>query len=253
MDEIKFFDGCCMVGRKARKEIWEPEIANINDLQKEMQRLNICEALIYHSTAKYSNPTAGNHVLLNEAKEYQNIHISWVMTPDILWEEDVSHYFDRLVRYGFKAVRMFPKSHGFLFNRRTCGGIFDELARRHIPLFIDLSETSWKEIDEFLTLNNSVSLVITQLSSWADDRYFFPLFRDFQNLYIVSDYYKIMGGLENICSKFGADRIIFGSGLPERAPGGPISMILYSELSETEKIKIAYGNLKTLLDGVSCE
>ena len=59
-----------------------------------------------------------------------------------------------------------------------------------------------------------------------------------------------MDGIEDVCAKFGAERILFGSSLPYGAGSAAVSMITYANISEEEKELIASGNLERLLGGV---
>ncbi len=248
---LYFFDTNCVLGRRVTKEKWERNFSNAEDLERELDYYNIKEALVYHFISKEYDPYMGNNILLKEIEGHSRLHGMWVLNPDIIWEEQrLDEFINQMIKLGVKTVRLFPKTHGYYLNRRTCGPLIEELRRLNVPIFIDLAETSWKEIDEFLTQYPDIPLVVTQLSSWGDDRYFYPLLRDFRNLYLEFSFYRIMGGLKAIKDRFGVDQLVFGSGLPFYAAGGPINEIMYSELSFQEKQKIAYFNIKNLIEGV---
>ena len=46
---------------------------------------------------------------------------------------------------------------------------------------------------------------------------------------------------------FGAERLIFGTGMPEYAPGPAVTLITYSGLDEEAKRQVAGDNLRRLL------
>lgn len=249
LDELKFFDANCMIGRRVKKQSWEFDC--IGNLQEEMTYFNIQEALVYHAVSREYDPGYGNDLLLKEIDGVANLHGVWVLTPDVQWHEaDLHGFMKDMIHKGIKAVKLFPKTHGFILNHRTCGYLLEILQWHNVPVLIDLGETSWKEIDEIITRYPNIPFIVTQLSLWGDDRYFYPLLRDFKNIYIETSQYNIMGGLEAIRDKFGVDQLIFGTGLPVYAAGAPISLLLYSELFPDEKARIAYTNLKTLLERV---
>jgi len=52
--------------------------------------------------------------------------------------------------------------------------------------------------------------------------------------------------VENVCARFGADRLVFGTGLPFRDPGAAISRITYAQISDHEKTLIAGETLRRL-------
>ena len=54
-------------------------------------------------------------------------------------------------------------------------------------------------------------------------------------------------GIERFVARFGAARLLFGSGLPESSPGGLIGYVMYSDISDDDKAAILAGNVETLL------
>ena len=256
-NELIFFDACCGIGIRSKKNAWEPPFDGAADLTREMNRLNIAEALVYHNDAKYGEFKAANERLINEITLFneisgaQGVYASCVLTPDIIWEKEGAEAYVRgLVKKGAKAVRMFPQSHEYVFEDRACGELFALISELRLPLCVDLAEVSWETAGLFLEKHPDVNLIVSRISNWGDDRYFFPLMRDFKNFYLSTDYYKIMGGLEKIVSLFGADNLIFGSGLPERGAGCSSATLIYSDLTKEDKEKIAFGNMKRLINSV---
>ncbi len=54
-------------------------------------------------------------------------------------------------------------------------------------------------------------------------------------------------GIEEICRRFGARRLLFGTGLPFTEAGPSIAQITYAEISDADKRSIAGDNLRKLL------
>jgi len=53
--------------------------------------------------------------------------------------------------------------------------------------------------------------------------------------------------IEFICREFGAERLVWGSQLPERNPGVPLMQLNYSEVAPEELALLAGGNMRRLL------
>ena len=49
---------------------------------------------------------------------------------------------------------------------------------------------------------------------------------------------------------YGPDRLLYGSGLPERFPGGMMMVIRHGQISEEAKVAIAGGNLTRIIEEV---
>jgi len=50
-----------------------------------------------------------------------------------------------------------------------------------------------------------------------------------------------------VTERFGPERLVFGTGLPEFDGGGPVSQVMYSRLPREQKALIAGGNLRRML------
>ena len=58
----------------------------------------------------------------------------------------------------------------------------------------------------------------------------------------------VHNGIKEICSRYGAERVIFGSGAPENSVAAAVSLVRYSDISDEEEELIASGNLLKLLE-----
>jgi len=85
------------------------------------------------------------------------------------------------------------------------------------------------------------------------DRSLFALVKKFDNLYVETFGYKQHHGIEEFCKRFGAHRMVFGSGMPAYSGGAAVAMINYARISDEEKRMIAYENLEKILGGVRYE
>jgi predicted TIM-barrel fold metal-dependent hydrolase len=70
------------------------------------------------------------------------------------------------------------------------------------------------------------------------------------NLFVEISYYSSHRGVEFLAQHFRAERILFGTGMPETGPGVPLALVMYAGVSEAEKELIAGENLRRLLAAV---
>ena len=74
----------------------------------------------------------------------------------------------------------------------------------------------------------------------------FPILRQLNNVYFeigtMCDYVEI----EQIVSRFGSERLLFGSGLPMFEPSGPLGMVHYALISQEDRENIAHRNFERL-------
>jgi len=153
-----------------------------------------------------------------------------------------------------RVARLFPRLHNFLLE-----DLYDLLAmlgNYRIPLFIDYGNVHWSdklvpwtEIRRVCKKFPDLPVVLTHIGI-GDNRILYPLLEAVRNLYVEISYYQAHNGIEHICKRFGAERLLFGSGMPIFAPGPPVSMVIHADVPEEMKRLIAGDNLRNLLDNV---
>jgi predicted TIM-barrel fold metal-dependent hydrolase len=83
------------------------------------------------------------------------------------------------------------------------------------------------------------------------NRRLFALMGRCPNLRIETSYYTVHRGIELVTRNFGAERLLFGTDFPVRAPGPAITALAYSLIDDADRARIAGGNLRALLSGVT--
>ena len=85
----------------------------------------------------------------------------------------------------------------------------------------------------------------------ADTPLLLPLLKECPNLHVEVSYFTAHRGVEYLTQNIGAERIIFGSGLPWGPPGPGKVAVNYAAISDEERRLIAGDNLRRLLNEVS--
>ena len=253
--KLSFFDANCMIGRSAAPCPGIPETAD--DLLQVMDRYGIAEALVYHAQAKELSPAEGNALLLEEIGGRDRLHPCAVVLPGHTGEAPPpDEYVPRLFDQGFRAARMFPARQYFSLAMWSCRDLYCELADRRMPLFLDFENpfwsqprTDWDAVAALVTGCPALPVVLVD-EGMAADRNLQALMAQSDNLFIETSYYATHRGLEIMAHKHGADRALFGTGLPRSDPGCPIAMITFAELPADQKALLAGDSLRRLLGEV---
>ena len=248
MEKIRYFDCSCVLGRRTVRN--PGSFFKTEELVRKMGYYGVENALVYHSMAKEYNPAVGNQLLMEEIKNYTSLQGVWVVLPHHTGEfPEPSELRNELREKNIKAVRIYPGHCGFSLSEWSCGEMFSMLEECRIPLMIDLNQISWDGLHGVLSSHPEMRLILTDVH-YGIGRNLFPLLKIFEHLYVETIGYKDLNGIEEVCGRFGAERLIFGSGSPEYSEGAAISMISYAGISHDEKRKIAGENLEKLLGGV---
>jgi len=70
------------------------------------------------------------------------------------------------------------------------------------------------------------------------------------NLYVETSSYKPFFGLQEFVKRFGAQRLVFGSGMPATDPAASAAVVTWSGLPADQQEMIAHGNLERLIGEV---
>lgn len=223
------------------------------DLLKKMADYSIEGALVYHSMAKEYDPQVGNEMLCSELEGETKLFPVWVVLPHYTGEFDPPERLLKSMReHGVKAVTMFPSPscQNYSFAEFTCGGLFRMCAEHRIPLFIDLDQMGgFRAVDALCSAYPDLPLVVTKVG-YRVDRDLYPLMEKYRNFYIEISGYKVMDGIRQLCRRFGAQRLLFGTGMPETSGAAAVGLVSYADISDGEKQLIASKNLLKLLGGV---
>ena len=116
-----------------------------------------------------------------------------------------------------------------------------------VPLLVP---GDWPMVERLLRDRPNLTVIANQPSSHGQDRMFRPLIERFPNFYVDTTQYEADGGIASFCKKYGPERMLFGSGFPERCMAAAMVEIAHAEIPDSEKELIAAGNLTRLMKEV---
>ena len=253
METLNYFDCNCVIGM--RKVLNPGSFYKVEDLVERMKYYGIQKALVYHTMAREYNPATGNGLLMDEIKSYPSLYPVWVVMPHHTGEfPEPDALRIQLKKNNVRAVCMFPAAtdNNYSIAGWNCGGLFAMLERCSIPVMIEMEQISWNDLYELCSKYPELRVVLTKVN-YRIDRNIYALLKEIKHLYIETIGYKVNNGIAEICEKFGAKHLVFGSGMPVFSGSAAVSMINYAHISEKEKQMIAHENIESLLGGVHYE
>lgn len=251
MSTYRFYDCNASFGR--RSVVNPGSFALREELLERMAEYTIDRALVYHAMAKEYDPQVGNAILLKEIEGTPALSPLWAVLPHYTGEFDPPvELLAKMRANGVKAVTMFPAASAqfFSFAEFTCGELFNAFEEHAVPLFIGLDQLNGMQaVDTLCSAHPALRVVLTNVN-YRIDRDLYPLLGKHPHLHVETSGYKTMEGIAEICKRFGAERLLFGSGMPVASGSAAVGLITYSGVSDEEKRMIASGNLENLLGGV---
>lgn len=126
-------------------------------------------------------------------------------------------------------------------------GLLEMCVQGRIPLFLPADAVTPEQIDELCRACPRLRLVLANLG-YRVDVWLYPLLHRHPELRVCLGHtYTPPMGTERFVHHFGAERLIFGSGLPFAPPGGLIAHVMYARIPDAAKALILGGNLDALL------
>ncbi len=241
---IRFMDCHCQIGSFEGME--EPHFTTVEDLLAEMEYLGISEALVSHRWASRWSPRLGNEKLEETIAPYANLYPCYVALPPTTGEIAPPAEFARTVKANHGAVRVCPSDHQWRLADWCAGELLEALEAEDIPVLVAMQQASFDDIAAVLGRHSGLSIIVMD-TSYRINRTIYPLFARYPNLRLEIHSYQIPWGIEDVTERFGPERLVFGTGLPESDGGGPISQVTYSSLPEEQRALIAGGNLRRML------
>lgn len=248
MKKLEFFDCEVSFGLPGFKRETTP-VTKEEILQK-FDRYGIDKALIRYEYATTGIPRVGNLELIDQIRDDPQLFPMWVASPH--HTGDFPHP-EELVKLMQKHdVRALTLSSGsWIVGEWTSGELFRTMEKHKIPLLLPISRLSngFADLYEILCRHRQLRVILTGFG-YTCLRDLYPMLEMFPNLYLCTSTLRTQMGIEEIADKFGADRMLFGSGMPGISGASSVALITYAKLDDTRKQMIAAGNLKRLMSEV---
>ena len=248
---MSLLDVNVMLGRPSAGR---PALATPDDLLREMDRVGIEEAVVYSAEARYCHPLEGNWSLLKQIEGHRDrLHPCWLLLPSVGTEMPPAQELLRQMKEnGVRAARLLPGQCIFPLSEPVLRPLLEALASERIATIIDLERAHWSEnspwSDIFAICEKHPDLPVILLRECGSViRALYHLWHNFPNLYLETSYMQTARSLEEVCERFGAERLLFGNGLPEYDPGGAVATVHGSALTPDQRADIAGNNARRLL------
>lgn len=228
-----------------------------------MDRAGIDQACVSSASAiTYRNAQAGNEEVAAEVKRHRDRLIPFaVLNPSYAdWQEDLRICHEE---FGMRGLRIYPKWHHYSLSDSSCRELIQAAAERGMVVSIpiraeDYRQRSWlvdvpdvplEEITALVQacpqtkflLVNGVGFVhspLGRLDNGLPSNYFLEISR----LSAV-----LANELGQLLANLGADRIVFGTGMPFNYPDPALVKLEVLDASEEDKAKIRGQNVAKLL------
>jgi predicted TIM-barrel fold metal-dependent hydrolase len=213
---------------------------------REMDCAGIDVAIVAGYQARWHSPAIGNDAVSSVVASRPRLRACWAMLPDSCGEIPPAAEFVAEARQrGVVAMRAYPVDHGYDLLGRESERVLHEMTRAGMPLLIDAEQAPWPVISELARRFDELPIVVCRVG-----------YRTLRSAVAVLDVAaEVRCDLANLTShgairwlteRFGAERLVFGTGAPVRDRAEAVAMLLLSEISASEVAAIGAGNASAL-------
>ncbi len=248
MKKLEFFDCEATFGLRGFKRENMPTTKE--EMLSKFDRYGIDYALMRYEFANNGSIEEGDMELCDVIAEDSRLFPMWYVIPHYTGEfPEPSELVSLMKEKGVKACAV--QGGSWTVAEFSCGELFDTLGKHKIPILVPISRVAngYSGLYEILKNHPDLRVILTGVG-YTTLRDIYPLLSKCPNLYISTSSYKAYEGIEDTVERFGADRLIFGSGMPDLSGAASVALITYARISDEDKQKIASGNLKKLLSEV---
>ena len=251
MEEIRFFDAACGVGSTSLRPL--PGIA---ELLAEMDRNGVERALVFHNDTGVLGAEVANRKLpqMLEAEDPgRRLDAVWAVLPEECGELAAPDaFFSEMKNSRARAITLDPFNHRYVACRLSIGEYMDEAIRRKTVVLLNSFAGKWDDLYAFMKEFPELHCIIHGGDKWGNDRYIRPLLKAFPNLCVELSGYWVPEGIADLAKKYGANRLLYGSGFPRYNHGSGMLQIKQSGLDLDDIALIAGKNLEDMLEESSC-
>lgn len=255
MAPITYFDACCYIGRHVHMPEGQPE--TVDEIIDAMDHFGIHEALVVDVLSREANPKAGNERIIERVKTHPRLHPAWAgLMPQSRELPPPRELVDQMRELGVGALFLFYGQYDIRLEDWGVDALLEALAEARVPVFLCPNNyqrgagndiTDWTNVVRICGKFPDLPVVVTENRVYKSQRAVFAALDACPNLKVDLSAIWLHDRIEFICREFGADRLVWGSQLPERYPGVPMMQVNYSKISEADLALIAGGTMRQLL------
>ena len=245
--ELTFYDINAFLGRPLCETLYDP-VPTADDLLAAMDASGIAQAVPWHIAQHDGSPVDGNRLLAEQVSGRERLTGCWTVLPPRTDGVIGPRFFEDMRAARVVALRAFPEMHRYLLDAVVLGSFLGEVAERRVPLLLSLTRgVAWPAVYGLLRDCPNLTCVLCDIGTWSVDRYTYPLLDTYPNVYVETSMLSLEdGGVENMVAAFGADRLLFGTGFPERYAEASMFQLAHAGIPDRDRARIAHGNAERL-------
>ena len=221
---------------------------SLDALLRELDSHAVACAMSYSRRGVCYDAAAGNAETIAAAQGERRIVP--VATLDPRESPDFEPELERCLSRGIRALRFFPGLQGWSVSSVLFGRMLNRLSGSGVCLIFSVAEGGdrWDNVGRIAEATAGSGLPVILCDTYYHDMAeAMAVMQEHPHVYADTNWQALVGALEIMAEQVGADRLLYGSGAPERPMQKALNQVLETELDEEQKAAILGGNAMRLL------
>jgi predicted TIM-barrel fold metal-dependent hydrolase len=232
-----------MLGRYPRADVGT---GTVEALLARMDHVGIAAAIVGHTMSWLHDPATGNRRVVELVRDQPRLAPCWVILPHACGEVAPPAQFIAQAReHGVQAVRGYPADHRYNLAGADIAPMLEAITAAGLPLLVDIRQTDWSTVETVAGRYPDLPVIVCEIG-YRDIRRVTGVLERTANVYLDLADLSSHCGLELLVDRFGAGRILFGTGAPVRDQAEAVTRLLWSELDDAAVAAIGAANLRGL-------
>jgi len=227
-----------------RSSIYHLPDSSTEELAAEMDRLGVDQAITFSFAGITSDYAYGNDICAHAVKTYPDKFIGFaVVNPH--YHTEIRDELDRCRQLGLRGIKLisdyqrYPVEGPFLFPAY-------EYAHEHGLMILNHNWGPAPFLDRLATTFNKACFIIGHY--FGGNNVYGDVVADHENVYQCTCAALNFGDTETMVESMPAERIVFGSDMPDLPLMFSLAPILYARISDEDKRKIIGLNAKAMIE-----
>ena len=244
---LELFDVNCWLGRPLESAF--TTVTGLDNLKAALLHYDIRRAVLSHTLGINCGADEGNRAVTEAAQADDMFVAAATLVPELASGRGWLALLRNLIARRVRLVRLFPATHNFLLAGEYLGGMLEALAQLRLPLLVWQTQTTWPAIARICEQYPALRVVVegTGRKLFYDDRIYYPLLARHPNLCLETHNLVNYLGLDDLVSRFGSERFLFGSFFPHLDPNSAAMLLTHGDMEPQDRQNIAHGNLDRML------
>ena len=222
--------------------------ATFEEVKEVCDENSIVSCAWYNATRAGQSVKEANAETIERCKKYGGVPILRLLPPSFGKESYSREEMEHLAKVEGAAFRIHPKKDATPITEWLYGWMIEVLEETKAPLLVSVWEyEDLSPLAEFKARHPELVLVLTNTNQWLNRQYV-AMVKAFPNVYIETTNLIEYYAFESLAAEIGADKIMFGTGMPDKEPYDRIYQMVYCELPEDQIELIAYKNFERIME-----